>query len=265
MLGSAPRRFLSVALITTALLLTACGSTPPATPAAAPKPTEAAKPTAAPAAASPVAAAASPAAGAASPAVAGSPAVAASPATAASPAASPAAGASPAASPAAAASPIVNGEVDSVDGRVLSVVTNTGVRKVSVPDNATILMEGYGTPADLSKTGALVAVTGKPDGTALIVRFFPPGISPRPSSFPMTGAQAGNIMTNATIDSFDGTTLTVDLAGPKVPITVTPDTKIVRPMPSNFSEIKPGRRVVAFGTTDGDTLTVQSVTITLPS
>src|SRR4051812_5136764 len=137
MLGSAPRRSLSVALVMTAMLLTACGgSAPPAAPTTAPKPTEAAKPATAPAAASPAAPAASPAAAAASPAVA----------------------ASPAASPAAAASPTVNGEVDSVDGRLLSVITNTGVRKVRVADNATILVEGEGSPVDL-KPGPAVAVT----------------------------------------------------------------------------------------------------------
>jgi hypothetical protein len=155
----------------------------------------------------------------------------------------------------------VNGQVDSVDGRVLAVVTNTGVRKVRVADNATILMEGDGSTSDLNQKGALVAITGKPDGTALIVRFFPPGISPKPSQFPMTGPQAGNVMTNANIDSFDGKVLTVDLGGSKQMITVTPDTKIVKPAPSNFSEIKAGVPVLAVGTPDGDTLTAQTVTI----
>jgi hypothetical protein len=154
----------------------------------------------------------------------------------------------------------VNGEVDSVDGRQLTVVTNTGVRKVRVADNATIQIEGEGTTADL-KPGPLVAITGKPDGTALIIRFFPPGIAPKPDQFAMSGAQAGNIMTNASIDSFDGKILTVNLAGTKAMITVTPETKIVKPVPDQFSDIKPGTRVLAVGTPDGDTLTAQTVTI----
>jgi hypothetical protein len=242
MLYLTARRALGGALVTTALLVTACGGGAPAAPTTAPKPAEAAKPTeapkptTAPAAASP--AAASPAG-----------------------AASPAAGASPAASPSpAAVGPNVNGEVDAVNGRVLSVVTNTGPRTVRVADNATIQIEGQGTTADLM-AGRMVAITGKPDGTAVIVRFFPAGITLKPTQFPMTGANAGNIMTNATIDAFDGKTLTVDLGGQKQSITVVPETQIIKPVPSSFDQIKPGVRVITTGTPEGTTLVATSVTI----
>jgi hypothetical protein len=151
--------------------------------------------------------------------------------------------------------------VDAVDGRTLSVATNTGVRRVRVADNATVLIEGKGSPDDL-KPGALVAITGKPDGTALVVRFFPPGIAPKPSQFPMGGAQAGNIMTNANIVSFDGKALVVDLGGEQATITVPPEAEIVKPLPSSFTELKPGVRVTAVGTPDGDVLVAQTVTIT---
>lgn len=249
----ATRHQLITLLASTTFVLAACGGAPPA-PTAAPKteakPTEAPKP----AAASPAPAAASPAAAAAA-----SPATVASPAAAASPAASP--GASP--SPAAAASPNVSGEVDAVDGRTLTVATNTGIRTVRVADTAVILKNGVGTPADLVP-GSMVGVTGKTDGTAISIQFFPPGISPKPSQFPMTGAQTGNIMTNASIVSFDGSTLTVDLGGEKVTLTVPPDTRIVRPQPSTFAEIKPGLRVFAVGAPEGDVLVAQTVTITTP-
>jgi len=110
----------------------------------------------------------------------------------------------------------------------------------------------------------MVGVTGKPDGTAVSIQFFPPGISPKPSQFPMTGAQAGNIMTNASIVSFDGNALTVDLGGEKATLIVPPDTSIIKPQPSTFSEIKPGLRVFAVGTPEGDVLVAQTVTITPP-
>jgi hypothetical protein len=252
MLGPVIRRApgAPLALLTAcALIVAACSSAPPA-PTPAPKPAET-KPAetkpAAPAAASPAApAAASPAA---------SPAAA--PPAAASPAASPGASPSPAA---AAPAPVVSGQVDTVDGRTLSVATATGVRKVRVADNATILIEGNGVAEDL-KPGAFVAITGKPDGTAQVVRFFAPGISPKPSQFPMGGAQAGSIMTNATIVSFDGKALVVDLGNDKQTITVVPESQIVKPVPSTFSEVKPGARVTAVGTPDGDILTAQTVTI----
>jgi hypothetical protein len=154
----------------------------------------------------------------------------------------------------------VSGEVDAVDGRVVSVATATGVRKLRVADNATILIEGKGTAEDL-KPGALVGITGKPDGTAVIVRLFPPGITPKPSQFPMGGPQAGNIMTNAAIVSFDGKALVVDLGGEKATIMVPPEAEIVKPVPSNFAEIKPGTRIAALGMPDGDQLVAQTVTI----
>lgn len=143
---------------------------------------------------------------------------------------------------------------------MVSVATATGVRRVRVADNATILIEGQGAAEDL-KPGVLVGITGKPDGTAVIVRLFPPGITPKPSQFPMGGPQAGNIMTNASIASFDGRALVLDMGGEKPTITVVPETQIVKPVPSTFAEVKPGARIAAVGTPDGDVLVATTVTI----
>jgi len=131
---------------------------------------------------------------------------------------------------------------------------------VRVADNASIMIEGKGTLDDL-KPGTMVGITGKPDGTALVVRMFPAGVSTKPSQSPMSGAQTGNIMTNAAIVSFDGKSLVVDLGGEKPTISVTPDTQVVKPVPSTFSEIKPGVRVLATGMMDGDMLAATAVTI----
>jgi hypothetical protein len=155
---------------------------------------------------------------------------------------------------------VVSGDVDAVDGRIVSVATNTGVRKVRVADNAAVLIEGKGGPEDL-KPGAMVGITGKPDGTAVVVRLFPPGIVPKPSQFPMGGAQAGNVMTNASIVSFDGKALVVDMGGEKPTITVPPEAQIVKPTPSTFAEIKPGTRIIAVGNPEGDMVAATTVTI----
>jgi len=154
----------------------------------------------------------------------------------------------------------VNGEVDTIDGRVVSVTTNTGVHKVQVPETATILTEGKGAPADLTP-GALVAVTGKQDGTAIQIRIFPPGATPRTGQFPMSGPQAGNVMTNAQIDAFDGKTLTVDIDGAETTLTVPPEVEIVKPVTASFADIKVGERITATGSPDGETLDAQTVTI----
>jgi hypothetical protein len=154
----------------------------------------------------------------------------------------------------------VSGEVDIVDGRTVTVATNTGWRKVDVPDTATIMSEGRGTGADLV-AGTLVAVTSKQDGTAQIVRLFPQGANPRIGQFPMQGVNAGNLMTNAKIDSFDGTLLKLDYNGEKASITVPADAQIVKPIQGAFTDIVVGARVQMDGTVDGDTLTARSVTI----
>jgi hypothetical protein len=154
----------------------------------------------------------------------------------------------------------VNGEVDTIDGRVVSVATNTGVRKVNVPDGATILTEGKGALADLIP-GAMVGVTGKQDGTAIQVRIFGPGVTPRTGQFPMNGPNAGNVMTNAKIDAFDGNNLTVDIDGAETKLTVPADAEVVKPVPATFGDIKAGERILAFGSPDGDVLAAQTVTI----
>lgn len=156
-------------------------------------------------------------------------------------------------------SPLVTGEVDIVDGRTVTVATNTGWRKVDVPDAATIMSEGRGTNADLV-AGTLVAVTSK-DGAAQIVRLFPAGATPRIGQFPMQGPNAGNTMTNAKIDSFDGSKLNLDYNGEKASITVPADAQIVKPTPATFTDIVVGARVQMNGTMSGDTLTARSVTI----
>jgi hypothetical protein len=150
--------------------------------------------------------------------------------------------------------------VASVEGRVVTVSTNVGVRRVQVPESAQIQQEGKGTTTDL-QSGALVGITGRPDGTAVVVRIFPQGITPKPEQFPMGGPQAGNVMTNARIDSFDGRVLTVDVGGQKVPITVPAEAEIVRPEPASFADIQPGKRILAFGTPNGEVLQAQTVTI----
>ncbi|MFN8633667.1 MAG: hypothetical protein U0893_07435 [Chloroflexota bacterium] len=157
-------------------------------------------------------------------------------------------------------SPFVNGEVDIIDGRVVTVATNTGWRKVQIPDDATITTEGKGTPTDLVAS-VLVGVTSKPDGTAAMIRIFPAGVTPRTGQFPMNGTNQGNTMTNAKIETFDGKLLSLDYDGNKASITVLPETDIVKPVQAAFGDIAVGARVQAAGTVSGDTLTARTVTL----
>src|SRR5262249_35856693 len=85
--------------------------------------------------------------------------------------------------------------------------------------------------------------------------------TPRAGQFPMSGAQAGNVMTNAKIEAFDGKTMSPDFEGEKASIAVPPEAQIVKPVPAAFSDISPGERVQANGTVSGDTLTARTVTL----
>jgi hypothetical protein len=152
------------------------------------------------------------------------------------------------------------GSVDVVDGRTLTLATNTGRRTMHVPDSAAIVTDGTGSIADL-EAGALVSVTGKPDGPAQTVRILPSGASPRIGRFPLNGAQTGNVMITGQIETFDGTTLALEFEGHKASIAVPPETQIVKPIPAALTDIATGTRVQAQGTVSGDTMTASTVTL----
>ena len=149
----------------------------------------------------------------------------------------------------------VNGAIDSVNGRTLMVTTNTGPKTVQVAEGATIEQEGKGSVSDLLP-GLGVGVTGKPDGstvTAVSIRIFPAALgTPRPGQFPMTGANQGNLMTNSTIESFDGSKLVLNSAGQRYEIAVPPGTEVLKPVPASLTALAPGVRVLAMGTPGPD-------------
>jgi hypothetical protein len=107
-------------------------------------------------------------------------------------------------------------------------------------------------------------VTGKPDGTALSIRIFPPGADARIGPFPMNGPQAGNVMTNAKAEAFDGTSMSLRVDGQMASITVPADIRAAarnvcrlglsarfqrgaRPRPRTFASFSPdsGARIPA--------------------
>jgi len=129
------------------------------------------------------------------------------------------------------------------------VATSTDVVKVQVPESAPIEKEAAATADDL-RTGEFVAVTARPESdgklTALIVRIFPAALgSVRAGQFPMTGANQGNLMTNATITSWDRSTLVVDFSGEKATFAVPADAELIKSVPAQFGDLQVGWRVLA--------------------
>ncbi|MBI2756769.1 MAG: hypothetical protein HYX52_08675 [Chloroflexi bacterium] len=120
--------------------------------------------------------------------------------------------------------------------------TAAGTQEVTLPEGVTLEQEGKGTVADL-KPGLSVGVTGKPDGTAISIRIFQASTTVRPGQLPMAGAQAGNTMTNAVIQSFDGDTLTVQLGEQRVPLKLPAGTEVLKPVSAALSDLSAGKRV----------------------
>ena len=63
----------------------------------------------------------------------------------------------------------------------------------------------------------------------------------------MSGANQGNLMTNAVIDAFDGTNLMVSAANQQYRIVVPSTTNIVKQVPATLNDIAPGKRIIAVG------------------
>ncbi len=150
----------------------------------------------------------------------------------------------------------VSGTIDSINGRNLTVTTNTGAKQIQLAENATIEQEGKGTVSDLLP-GLGVGVTGKPDSngglTAVSIRVFPQASgTPRSGQFQMTGANQGNVMTNSVIESFDGSKLVLNAAGQRYTIDVPSGTEVIKPVPTTLNALQQGTRVLAAGTLGSD-------------
>jgi hypothetical protein len=68
----------------------------------------------------------------------------------------------------------------------------------------------------------------------------------------MNGANQGNLMTNSTIESFDGSKLVLNSGGQKYEIAVPGGTEVLKPVPATLGALAPGVRVLAVGTPGAD-------------
>jgi hypothetical protein len=145
--------------------------------------------------------------------------------------------------------------VEMADGRA-TISTNTGPVVVQMGDDTRYEKEGRGVIGDV-RPNDYVAVTGRPmDGAqvALLVRVFPVVQStvPARANSPMTGANTGNLMTNAIVQSITDGRLTVRAAGETVSIAVNASTEVRRPEPASAAEVTEGGRIAALGIMDGE-------------
>jgi hypothetical protein len=110
-------------------------------------------------------------------------------------------------------------------------------------------MDSAGTLADV-QPGQVVGVTGRPEGdglTAVEIHVFPALLNIRQAQTPMSGANAGNVMTNARVQSFADGVLTLNLADQLVPINTSAATVVTHPVPVGVDSVQGGGRIAASG------------------
>ena len=135
----------------------------------------------------------------------------------------------------------LGGTVQTVNGNT---VTLDGGKSFTLSPQTAITTRAQGTAASL-QTGKVVAITAKPqsDGTllaSLVVVFATngPPLGQRP-------LDAGNLMTNATIDKVQGNSFSATFPGGGVQVTLAPDTQVQVLGSGTPADIKPGAMIQA--------------------
>jgi hypothetical protein len=145
----------------------------------------------------------------------------------------------------------VRGTIEKVDGNMLSVKTREGQDvKVKLADNARVLGVEKATMADV-KQGSYIGVSAMPqtDGSqkALHVHIFLDAMRGVAEGFGPWDVRPNSTMTNATVDTTvagtDGQTVTVKYKDGEKKIIVPPDAPIVKYVPGNKDELKPGAKI----------------------
>jgi hypothetical protein len=149
----------------------------------------------------------------------------------------------------------IRGEIEKIDGGVLSVKTRDGTMlAVKVAADARVAALVKASLADI-KNDSFIGVAGmpRPDGSiqAFSVHIFLPaqrGVVP--DRHGPWDARPGSTMTNAYVESMvaakDGETLTVKFKGGEKKIVVTPTTVIAAVAKGDRSELKAGAHIIIF-------------------
>jgi len=148
----------------------------------------------------------------------------------------------------------VRGTIEQVAGNVLSVKTREGQEvKIKLADNARVLGLDKASIDDVKK-GSYIGVSAMPqtDGSqkALHVHIFLEAMRGVGEGFGPFDVRPNSTMTNATVDTIvtgtDGHTLTVKYKDGEKKIIVPPDVPIVKYVPGNRDELKPGAKIMIF-------------------
>jgi hypothetical protein len=148
----------------------------------------------------------------------------------------------------------VRGTIEQVAGNVLTVKNREGQEvKIKLADNARVLGLDKASIDDVKK-GSYIGVSAMPqtDGSqkALHVHIFLEAQRGLAEGFGPWDSRPNSTMTNATVDTMvtgtDGRTLTVKYKDGEKKIVVPPDAPIVKYVPGNKDELKPGAKIMVF-------------------
>ncbi len=151
----------------------------------------------------------------------------------------------------------VRGTIEQAAGNVLTVKTREGQEvKIKLADNARVLGLDKAS-IDEIKQGSYIGVSAMPqtDGSqkALHVHIFLEAQRGLAEGFGPWDSRPNSTMTNATVATMvtgtDGRTLTVKYKDGEKKILVPPDAPIVKYVPANKDELKPGAKIMVFAGT----------------
>jgi hypothetical protein len=150
----------------------------------------------------------------------------------------------------------IRGEIQAVDGPMLTIKARDGnVMKVKLADNPRITAMVKASLADI-KPGTFIGVTAmpQPDGSQKAIGLHIFMDSQRgvvPARFSPWDREPGSTMTNADVETMvagvDGQTIMVKYSDGEKKVIVPPDTPVVRFVPGNASDIKPGAKMIIIG------------------
>lgn len=154
----------------------------------------------------------------------------------------------------------VRGTVEKVDGKTLMIKARDGSDvKIAVAGDKPVYTALVKAELADIKPGAYIGVTSlaQADGTlkAVAVHFFPEGARGTAEGHRPWDQQPQSLMTNATVETavagVDGQVITVKYKDGEKKVIVSPQTAIVRMVPGDPADIKPGTKVIIFGATKG--------------
>ena len=163
---------------------------------------------------------------------------------------------------------VASGTVVELAPSLMTVETNAGPVVVVMDDNTTYEREDRVSLADVLP-GDFVGVTARLlgdrlSGVALHV-FSAIQTNVRQGQSPMSGPNAGNLMTNAIVTSVGDGQITLRFGDQDVTIDTPSGIQVTRPLPGTAADVREGVRVTAAGTREGDgTLRAAAVYVRLP-